>query len=33
MTLDVLGDSGNFTTLDAKLGAALTRIIQGDLKT
>ena len=31
MTLDVLGDRGNFTTLDAKLGAAISRITQGDL--
>ena len=31
MTLEKLGDSGNFPTLDAKLGAAITRIAQGDL--
>ena len=31
MTLDKLEDSGNFSTLDAKLGAAITRIAQGDL--
>ena len=31
MTLDLLADSGSFATLDAKLAAAIRKIIQGDL--